>query len=204
MVMFLRIARMIAGRAIVDPSTGNPTTDFLRAQNDSYANLESTVNSIKQQADDIAFSLRQAGIAITNAADAKAIALQQGKEASLVTSYITPDGVLTAAVDSADSAKAMVMISNHMRKYGDGSSVAVTGSTLHGLTLGAIYYITYMDVARAGGAVTYLYTTDGLQAGQGHDRHLVGTISTPGTTATPSDPPTRGGGTRPPGVGPLP
>jgi len=199
---FLKIARMIAGRRIVDPETGNPTTDFLRAQNDSYANLEAAVNSIKQQTDDIQFSLQQAGIAITTAEEARALALAQSREASLVASYISPDGVLSSAVDTLDATKAMVTIANHTRKYGDGSSVAVTGSVIHGLNLAAFYYITYMDSARTGGAVTYLYTTDYLAAGQGNDRHLVGSVATPGANALPSDPPIDGGGTRPPGVGP--
>ncbi|MEG3124787.1 hypothetical protein [Sphingomonas sp. GB1N7] len=200
-VKFLKIARMIAGNKIVDPDTGNPTTAFLRAQNDSYANLESTINSIKQQTDDIQFSLQQAGIAITNAAEAKAIALQQGKEASLVASYVSPDGVLSSAVDSVDSSKAMIMIADHTRKYGDGSSVAVTGAALHGLDLASFYYITYTDAARTGGVVTYIYTTDYLQAGQGMDRHLVGSVAAPNADASPTDPPISGGGTRPPGVG---
>ena len=195
---FLKIARLIVGNKIVDPLSGNPTTAFIRALNDTFGNLESAVNSIKQQTDDIASSLMQAGIAITNAADAHALALAASKEATLVNSYVDPATVMTTNVNTVDNTKADIVIANHTRRYADGTSKAVMGATITGLSLNTTYYISYIDTLRAGGAVTYLYTTDPLTSGQGLGKHAVGNVTTP---ATSTSPPTEGGGVRPPGVG---
>ena len=195
---FLRIARLIAGNRIVDPATGNPTTGFMRSINDAFGMIESAVNSIKQQADDILFSLQQAGIAITNAAEAHALAVAAGNEANLVNSFVDPATVMSTAVNTTDTTKADIVIANHHRIYGDGISKAVAGATITGLALNTTFYISYMDTLRAGGAVTYLYTTDPLTAGQGMGKHAVGNITTPSTSTSP---PRVGGGVRPPGVG---
>lgn len=197
LVKFLKIAKLIVGNKVVDPATGAPTTAFLRALNDTFGNIESAVNSIKQQTDDIAFSLSQAGIAITSAAEALATARAAGNEANLVNSYVDPLSVITTAVSTTDDTKADVVIANHTRRYGDGTSVAVTGATITGLALNTTYYFSYMDTTRAGGAVTYNYTTDPLTAGQGMGKHSVGNINTPSTSTSP---PGEGGGPRPPGV----
>ncbi|KQS01499.1 hypothetical protein ASG11_17755 [Sphingomonas sp. Leaf357] len=194
---FLNIAKIIAGRKIVDPETGNPTTEFMRQLNDQFTNIQSAVNSIKEQADDIETSLRQAGIAITTAEEVREIALQQGREASLVASYVDPNGVLSAAVDSADTTKAIITVMAHTRKYGDGSSVSVAGGTVSGLNLATIYYVYYNDPQQAGGTVTYFATDNPLDAGNGQGRHAVGDVPTPGTSTSP---PSEGGGSFPPGV----
>ena len=71
-----------------------------------------------------------------------------------------------------------------------------------GLDYGEAYSIYYDDADRAGGAVTYVATLDPTIAvtSDAHpSRHLVGVVSTP---ATSGDPPTTGGGTRPPGFPP--
>jgi hypothetical protein len=161
------------------------------------ANIESAVNSIKGQVDAITFSIEQAGIALTTAQDAHDKAVAAANEAALVNSYVTPATVLTAAVDPDDDTTAIITIADHQRVYADGANttVDVTGSSVSGLDLGVDYFITYMDAARAGGAVSYNATSDYTQAGQGNDRHLVGDITTPGATG---DPPTDGGITGPP------
>lgn len=194
---FLRIPKLIIGTPIVDPDSGAPTTSFLRTINDANGVIESAVNTIKGTTDDIAFSIQQAGIAITNAADARALALKYGNEASLVNSYVSPATVLSSRVNATNTAKADIIIASHTRVYGDGTSVPVTGATLTGLTLASNYYVTYQDNAHTGGAVNFNYSMNYLDAGQGNGRHLVGNIDTPSTA---NDPPVVGTPTRPPGT----
>ena len=109
------------------------------------------------------------------------------------------DGLTLSA--EADGATAKAIISSHTRTYTD-ASVSVTGATVTGLDYGEAYSIYYDDADRAGGAVTYVATLDPTIAvtSDAHpSRHLVGVVSTP---ATSGDPPTTGGGTRPPGFPP--
>lgn len=194
---FLRIPKLIIGTPIVDPESGAPTTSFLRGINDSNGIIETAVNTIKGTTDDIAFSLQQAGIAITNAADARALALKYGNEASLVNSYVSPATVLSSRVNATDNTKADLIIANHTRVYGDGTSVAVIGTTLTGLALASNYYVTYQDNAHTGGTVNYNYSMSYINSGQGNGRHLVGNIDTPSTATAP---PVVGTPTRPPGT----
>jgi hypothetical protein len=197
--LFLRIAHFIAGNRIVDSTSGAPTTAFLRQLNDMIANISSAVNSLKSTQDDLIATIEAAGIALTTAEAAHDLAIAQGKSASLIASYVDPTAVLSAEVDPADSTKAKITIADHTRKYGDGTSVSVTGGSLSGLDQDHDYYITYMDTAFAGGTVTYVAQYSALTAGQDNPtgQHTVGDIITP---ATSSAPPTTGGGPRPPGT----
>ena len=193
--MALNLSTFNIANAIVDPATGKPTVAFLRWINDTVKSIQSAVNDNAQLTADIAFSLQQAGIAVTTANDAKAAALSASRESSLVNSYIDPSTALTTAL-STDKATASIIVANHSRVYGDGTRVAVRGATLAGLSLATTYYVTYIDAARTGGAVSYTTTTDSAQAAQGNNRHLVGTVMTPGSDGTGG----QSGGTTGPGV----
>jgi hypothetical protein len=196
---FLRIARFIAGNKIVDIATGNPTTAHLRQLNDMAGNIETAANALASQQADIIATLLQAGIALTTAQAAHDLVIAQGKSASLIASYVDPASVLTSDVDPADSTKARITIADHTRKYGDGTSVSVTGGSISGLLQATDYYITYMDTAFAGGAVTYAAQSSYLTAAQDNPtgQHTCGDIM---TVASSSAPPTTGPGTRPPGT----
>lgn len=193
----LSIPTLNIADAITTPEQ-RPTKSFHAWINTVVRSIQAFVNDQAQLVADIAFSIQQAGIAIITAGDAKAAAQAAAAEAALVNSYVTPATVLSSKVDPADTTKADIIIANHSRVYGDGTTVAVTGTTLTGLALASNYYITYLDASRHGGAVSYTVTTDYLQAGQGNNRHLVGNIDTP---ADASAPPSVGGGSRPPGTG---
>lgn len=101
----------------------------------------------------------------------------------------------TPPVVSIDNA-GLATIANHDRHYGNGDIVSVDGDTLAtGEAAGTIVYIYYDDSTRAGGAVTYAYSTVEADAAQLGDRHNVGAVEVP-AAGTAS-----GGYARPPGYG---
>ncbi len=121
------------------------------------------------------------------------------------TSYIS--GVAGVTLTSSDvGTTANIVAASHDRVYPD-KTVAVTGATV-GTTFafGTGYYVYYDDPDRAGGAVTFVATTDPLVAAASDsnpDRHFVGFV----TTATDGGADTGGGGGTPPGWnndGPIP
>ena len=197
---FLRIPRFFAGQRIVKDD-GAATNEFLRALNDTLANVQSAVNSIKKQTDDIEFSLQQAGIAITTAEEVRAELLAKSRADALKESWVDPNQVLSSDIDPDDAALRTITIADHTRRYGDGSSVEVTGASEAGLPAGALIFVYYDDQERTGGAVDYLFTTNEMDAvqGAGDSRHVVGYIVTPADGATDG---TTGGGTTPSGVPP--
>ena len=191
----IKLSRFSIGQAIVDLKTGAATTAFLRWLNDSVSTIQSAQNDTDQLVADIAFSLQQAGIAITTANEAKAAALASAKDQALINSYVDPGDAITTALDGTTTAK--IIVADHLRRYGDGTSVSVTGGTIVGLNLSTQYYVTYLDPNRTGGAVTYSATSDGTSAGQVGNQHLVGWIVTPNSGGTGGG---GGGTTTPPGV----
>ena len=111
---------------------------------------------------------------------------------SLATSFVEN---FTPPVVSADNA-GLVTIANHDRHYGNGTIVAVTGDTLAtGEASPTRVHVYYSDAARAGGAVTYQYSTAEADAAQIGDVHSVGAVEIP-AAGTQS-----GGYARPPGYG---
>lgn len=85
---------------------------------------------------------------------------------------------------------ATVTVSANTRYYGDGTSVAVNSGSVTGVAYGldaALIY--YDDPTRAGGAVTYLVTTDPLLATPTpahQNRHYVGSVPTPAALDPPN------------------
>ena len=194
MAKLVRTSTLVAGRAIVDPDTGNPSAEFLRTMNTNIQNLRIQLDTVSQLAEDIVFSIEQAGIALTTAEEAKELAEATAAEDYLLDSYTSPATILTAS-DALDGT-ATITVSNHNRVYGDGTSIAVTGGSITGLAYSTRYYVRYYDQDREGGAVTYAVTTDPASAGQGNGYHACGDVFTPASGGTD----TGGGGVTPRGV----
>jgi hypothetical protein len=190
---FVRVATIRADSAIVDRE-GRPLSFFTRWLNDQLSNVVEAVNQIAEiptiraeleQAIDQANAAAQAA---QDAADAaQGAATGASREQALVNSYITPSSVV-----SANSLN--VFVDPHQRVYGDASAttVNVNGATILGSGPGDTVYVSYVDPARAGGAVTYVIsTTPPIQTG---DTHVVGAVTIPNTGTSNG-----GTGPRPPG-----
>ena len=93
---------------------------------------------------------------------------------ALETSY--PDDFTPPFIQADDLGN--VTIAAHRRYYGDGTSVAVDGGSLATGELNpSVVFVYYDDTRRAGGAVTYEWsTTPPVQAGT---RHVVGRVEIP-------------------------
>jgi hypothetical protein len=119
----------------------------------------------------------------TAAGTAQGAADQVAADAGLASS-----GTVGATLTATDiGASVTVAVSAHTRVYGDGVSVAVGGGSVTGLAYASVYYIHYLDPSRAGGAVTYLASTDPADAVQSGDVHSVGAVTTPAPAGAPLD-----------------
>lgn len=187
---FKGVKKLVATDVIVG-ADGKPDQTFMRGYNDNLDNIRRVINGLTEQVDLITQALELAGIALDTA---EALA----KKDALTNSFVDPTAVLEAATSATDPTKAQITVANHTRKYGDDTSVAVTGGLLDLLNFGTLYYVYYDDPARNGGAVTYAVSTDVIVAAMTGVRHLVGSVITPTLSG---DPPVGGGGPRPPGAG---
>lgn len=160
---------------------------------------ENTETSVNSQAETLAaIEAAQTAADAANAAaeTANTAATTVTAQSNLVSSY--PDGATLTATDAG--ANVTVAISAHDRVYADGTTVAVSGGNVTGLSYSTLYFIYYDDPTRAGGSVTFAATTSETTAAQTGDRHLIGSVTTPAAAA----PPTNGDYVRPPGVGDIP
>jgi hypothetical protein len=104
-------------------------------------------------------------------------------------------GILNGTLTATDAgSNARIVISGHVRVYGDGRQVSVSAGTVSGLAYSTLYYVYYDQESREGGAVQYFATTSKALAVQAGDRHFVGTVTTPAalaadTTGTQPEPP---------------
>lgn len=182
---FLRVPTLTQRDPIVTESR-LPTTAFLRTMNDIIQRIVQVVNAVIDVLDiqdqlQAALTTAQEAIVVAqqaaedakDAADAaQAQADATKREASLVGSYIDPDGVLSASPTT-------ITIAAHTRRYADGTSAPVNAGTATATAPGEINYISYNDPMRAGGAVTYIVTSDPpVQTG---DTHVVGAVQIPDT-----------------------
>lgn len=203
--MVLRLERLPLNIPISDKN-GRPQTAFSRWWDQALTQIEDNLNHVTNAADaaDAAQAAADAAQASANAAQAAADAAQAAADAAqadvdALTATVAANEKLKNLQISGVSADTTIMsdvpggggglsvtVSNHRRIYGDGTSVAVTGSTATGLPLGSEIFIYYDDSSRAGGAVIYQgsLTSDNAQASTLHpDRHFVGfaaAMSTPG------------------------
>ena len=91
----------------------------------------------------------------------------------------------------ADGVTAKATVSAHTRAYLD-TTVAVNAGEVTGLTYNTLNFLYYDDPNNAGGAVSYIATTnqaDALTSAGNPNRHFVGSVTAP---ATSGDPPTTG------------
>lgn len=169
MAVTVKIPDLQASRPIVDRE-GRPQFDFLRWINSAFSQLEEAQNAVTA-------ALEAAGIALDAAAAAQAAADAVTGDTNLSSSYVT--GLTLEAFN--DGADCHVDISAHTRVYGDGTSVPVNGGTLSGITHDTVVRVYYDQPSRAGGAVTYQWSSLIEDATQAGDRHSVGSVVTPRT-----------------------
>jgi hypothetical protein len=180
--------------------TGVPTQTFQRWWQEVADNITSNFNDLAQAVSDIQTLQSQMNDRITE------ITTLQGqmndriteienavRDYSIGLGWMSPGSVLTSTDNGTD---ANIVIANHTRKYGNATSVSVTGATITG-AYGTLYYVYYDDPSRAGGAVTYHTDTNPNVAANNAavGRHYVGSI----TTTSSGGGSTSGGGTVPPG-----
>lgn len=139
-----------------------------------------------------------AAAAQTTANTANTTATAVLRDDAITSSYTSPGTVLSAADVGAN---ATITIDNHVRKYGDATSLSVTGGTITGRAYSTLYYIYYNDSTRADTTPSYLSTTNANTAlpNAATGRHFVGSITTPAAAA----PPTSGGNNPPTGGGTI-
>jgi hypothetical protein len=154
---------------LVDPKTGLPTPFFLRYFNDTVvAAIAGLADSANAQA------AADAANAAAEAANEAAVSITTTTE--LANSY--PEGAAISATDAGSDVT--ITITSHNRVYAGGTSVAVDGGTLTGLSYATDYWIAYDQASRAGGAVVYVaYTTTQGNGVNNPDRHFVGALTTP-------------------------
>lgn len=152
--------------------------------------LEAFATRISQQVSDNTNLLTQILAAQAKSDAALATATEVKQTTTLAGSYTDPVSVLTA--DSTGT----VTIAAHTRRYLDGTSVAVDGGSVAGLSGYVTVY--YDDAGREGGAVSYQGTTSAVSQ-EGH-RHIVGSVQIPGA----GEPPATGSGPSGPGFTPPP
>lgn len=114
---------------------------------------------------------------------------------SRVTSHTNPTTILSA---KDDGTSCTVTISDHVRVFGDGSTLAITGGVIRGLVSNVAYAFYYDDPTMANTAPTFVATQQikVAQAVSAPSRYFLGIIYTPaaGSGAT-----TIGGGAYPVG-----
>jgi len=195
--MAIKLPRLPNNQQLVD-GNGYPTTVFQLWWDQVATQVETSINGIilALEAADIALAAADAAQTAADNADAAAVSAQTAADdvtsaSSLANSYVT--GLTVTATDAG--ADVTIAISAHTRVYGDGTSVAVTGGNLTAQPYSTTIYIYYDQASRAGGAVTYVATTNIDNVAQLNDRHSVANVITPAAAA----PPNNGGGVRPPG-----
>lgn len=182
--MSIRLPRFLRDIPITTEK-GLPTLQFHQWWETVLKQIEASINSITA-------ALEAADIAIAAAEAAQSAADSVTSTAKLNTSGMT--GLTITATDAGTDAT--VVVSNHTRVYGDGTSVSVTGASITGLSYETTYVIYYLDASFAGGAVSYLTSTDLTSVSQTGSTHVVGRVTTPAA----GQPDENGAGPLPPGL----
>lgn len=148
--------------------------------------IEAALAAVDAKADD---ALADAAAAQDTATDAATAVNSVASETSLVNSYVVVDLAPTIEADDLGN----ITIQDHFRVYGDGPTVSVTGAGFFaGAASGDVVRIYYIQPSRAGGSVTYLFTTDPADPpAQSGSTHVVGSVRMPnvGTAAGVTVPP---------------
>lgn len=102
-----------------------------------------------------------------------------------ITSHTSPTTIVHATDTGTTS---NIVIDNHTRVYGDGTTLSITGATITGAPADTIVALYYDDTTLAVAAPTFHYTTTypTAQAVAADGRHFMGFIKTPvaGSAAT--------------------
>lgn len=196
--MAIKLPRLPANQKIVDDQ-GYPTLVYSLWWQQVAETLEEALNAITTALDaaGIAIDAAEAAQMAADSANAAAVAAQtaadnaqMGADNSAAETSIAASGVtnFTPPLLSADTA-GNVTIANHDRLYGDGTSVSVTGGVVAtGEPPTTAVWIFYDQPSRAGGAVTYQYSTDSNDSLQTGDRHSIGAVTIPNVGTTPGNP----------------
>lgn len=157
---------------IVDATFRGKFTDVLTAK-------QALINTMQASAKTLADNAQSAADAV--------------KKTDKISASWTSPGQILSATDAGTSAT--ITILSHVRKYGDGTQVSITGDVLTGLSYSTKYYVYYDDNGVAGGSVTFHSTTNPNTAeyNSSAGRHLCGSITTPAS----------GGGSTSGGVTPV-
>lgn len=140
--------------------------------------LEAALGNIEDLLDSIlALPIIEAAVA---AAQAAAVAAQAAADSVTDNNNISDSWVEGLTLEAFnDGADCHVDISAHNRVYADGTTVAINGGTLPAIAHNTVVRVYYDDPTRAGGAVTYAWTSDPTVAAQVGNRHAVGATVTP-------------------------
>lgn len=182
--MPLKLPRLPSGFRILNPD-GTPTNTFQIWFQQYSSAIESSVNGIAAALAAAGIALDAAAVALDAAAAANTAAdnAQAGVEQQAADASLSASGVIneTAFFEAAISGN--ITVPGHDRLYGNPTlnpTVAVTGDTLStAYVAGDIVYVYYVDPTRAGGAVTYLTSTDPEDANQVGDVHSIGSVGIP-------------------------
>jgi hypothetical protein len=173
--------------------------DAVRQFEALFANINTAINELAIQVDQIAAA--QAAADAANAAAAAADAAAANADAAAVAAQGTADQVQaesslanssttlspTDIVASDAGASVTITIAAHTRNYNDGTSVAVSAGNVTGVAYSTRVWINYIDIARTGGAVTYLASTTVVGNNSSPGLHLVGQLETPPAAGAPVD-----------------
>lgn len=114
---------------------------------------------------------------------------------AILGSFSIPTLVLTATDAGAN---VTISVASHIRRYGDGTSISVSGGNLTGKSYSTKYAVYYDDDTREDTTPAYVATTDLEEAQHNYEagRHYVGTVTTPAALGLPTT-----GGSPPAGSG---
>lgn len=95
-----------------------------------------------------------------------------------ILSHTNPTTIFTA---TEDGATATIVVASHLRVYGDGTTLAVTGAATSALLPDTVYAGYYDDATLEDTTPTFVFTTDmpTAQAVAAEGRHFIGRIKTP-------------------------
>lgn len=165
-----------------------PMASFVRALNKTFRQLVTASNdqsAIVLQLAELAGIVDAQGELIT-AQQTQIDDLSEGQQSTASQISLANSGVINEAGDFyADFDTMTIHVPNHERVYGDAALnplVAVFGGgalDISGSTPGDIFYISYSDPTRAGGAVSFIPSGDPESSVQSGNNHYVGTVTVP-------------------------
>lgn len=202
--MTFRLPRPPRNVQFVDPKTGLLTKIAQQWLQSFAESAETEIGALQaaQDAQDAADAAAASAAAATTAATTAQTAADDAQDsadgansvASLTASGVTGTNILTATDAGTD---ATIIVDNHTRVYGDGTTLAITGASLTGRAYSTTFFVYYDDPTRADTTPAFQTTTSEATAAQTGDRHLVGMVVTPAAAAPDTD----GDYVRVPGVG---